>query len=62
MKLIVSEDCGENCENTSNPNRFGVSEIISPTESRDVTDHNMTQAAAKAELLKMLRTNDPTKI
>ena len=62
MKIMISEDCGENYENTSNPNRFGVSEIVSPTESRDITDHNMTQAAAKAELLKMLRTTDPTKI
>ena len=56
MKLMISEDCGENYENTNNPHRFGVSQIVSPTESRDVTDHNMTQAEAQAEHLKMLRT------
>ena len=46
-KFIVTEDCGENYENT-NAARWGVSlEVVENKECRDITPHNMTEEQAK---------------
>lgn len=52
-KFIVTEDCGEQYENT-NPLRFGVSlEVVEGKEVRDVTPHNMTKEQANIRCAEM---------
>ena len=52
-KYVVSEDCGDNYDNT-NPRRFGVSTLTSNTTSKDVIEHNMNEDEAKAKCAAML--------